>query len=143
MNKPAILIAVYFSAFMMLSMPVAHAATTANQSNKVCADITQELSAGTSEGKILNELIDSKCGMNLQEAADALLTSGGDLVSVLAAALIVNPDFEYIPTIDPTAALNPTASGNTTGGNTPVSQISPINRSISPLGGGGHALDDG
>jgi len=143
MNKPAILIAVYFSAFLMLSIPTVHAATSANQPNKIDANIKQELSAGTSEGKILLDLVSPKYGMNLQTATDAIIAAGGDLVPVLAAALIINPNFEYIPTIDPTAALNPTASGNTTGGNTPVSQISPINRSISPLGGGGHALDGG
>ncbi len=141
MNKPALLITVYFSALMMFSIPAAHATGSASQPGVIDANIKQALSAGTSEEKLLRELISPKYGLSLQAATDAILAAGGSLVPVLHAALVINPKFEYIPATDPTAALSATSSGSNAG--TTSSPAAPISRSFRPVGGGGHALDGG
>ncbi|PIW47837.1 MAG: hypothetical protein COW18_07645 [Zetaproteobacteria bacterium CG12_big_fil_rev_8_21_14_0_65_54_13] len=98
---------------------------------QVCVDAASELAAGKTESEVMDKLLEPACGMDLQNAIDTITAAGGDLIQTLAAALIIDPDFEYSPPTDPTENLEPTAAGGNSGGFTPGSLAS------GPSGGGG------
>lgn len=123
-------------AFLMFGIASAHAAP-ATPTAPVCVDAAELLSdvppgSAKSEGFILNELIKPECGMSLQEAVDTIVLAGGETIPSLAAALIVDPKFEYVPPKDPTLGLDPTAAGG--------SKVKTVSLVTGPGGGGGGGL---
>ena len=80
-----------------------------------CVDITASL-ATMSESAILDNLTDPGCGMSLNDAVNAIIAAGGNQQNTLAAAMIINPDFQYAQQNDPTAGLQATAAGLDDGG---------------------------
>ena len=74
---------------------------------RACTYVRPSIEAGKAEPEILNYLISEEGGMTLQEAVDEIIACCGDQQIALSAALLINPDFEYIPSPDiDLAAIN-------------------------------------
>jgi len=104
--------------------------------NNTCIDVNTSLTT-MSESAVLESLIAPGCGMSMQDAVTAIINAGGDQQTTLTAALLVNPDFVFAASSDPTEGLNPTAAGGDLGGDTGSGGDISFNSTGGSSGGGG------
>jgi len=75
-------------------------------SETACVDVKHSVASGVPESDILESLE----YMDLDAAVESILKADGNQQSTLIAALITDPEYEFIP-LDPTAGFEPTAAG--------------------------------
>jgi len=103
----------------------------AEPENPACVDISSSLASNISEAAILDNLVSTNCGLQLNTAVYSILGAGGDQVKTLVAALLIDPKYTYI---DPTTELPPTSAG--AGSNSEPSNDSKSTQSTTSSGGG-------